>query len=69
MHLFFVDENNGWATLYNSGNILHTIDGGDTWEIQEFYHFLSSNIRTVYFTDNNIGWGGGAMMMVIYTMK
>jgi len=32
MRLFFVDENNGWATFqYNSGYLLHTEDGGNTW--------------------------------------
>ena len=39
MRLFFVDENNGWATLgqYSEGNILHSEDKGETWEIQDVF--------------------------------
>jgi photosystem II stability/assembly factor-like uncharacterized protein len=53
--LFFVDEYNGWATLgqYSEGNILHTSDGGNTWEIIEIQ---IDGIQSIFFIDNNIGW-------------
>lgn len=51
--LFFVDENNGWATGI-AGTIIHTKDAGTTWVVQ------NSNVTTpvvdVYFLNRNLGW-------------
>jgi photosystem II stability/assembly factor-like uncharacterized protein len=63
IHLFFVDENNGWATLgqYSEGNILHTLDGGDTWALQQVFLSLTSQIEVIYFLNDCIGYGGGVI--------
>jgi hypothetical protein len=46
--LFFLDENNGWA-VGSKGSIIHTIDGGETWELQS--QGLTSNfLRGIHFT-------------------
>jgi len=51
--LFFVDQNNGWATGL-AGTIVHTSDGGDSWILQ------NSNVTTpiidVFFINKNKGW-------------
>jgi len=60
IHLFFVDENNGWATLaYPSNKILHTTDNGNNWELQEYVTFQNSGIESMFFINNSTGWGGG----------
>ena len=61
MHLFFVDENNGWATLgqYSEGNILHTEDGGNTWELQQVIVESNGRIFSIFFLNDSTGWGGG----------
>ena len=51
--LFFVDKNNGWATG-ESGKIIHTIDGGISWEYQQTP--LSILIYSVCFINKDIGW-------------
>ena len=55
MHLFFVDENNGWATLgsYSDGHILKSENSGDSWEI--LYPAIDGT-QSIYFLDSNIGW-------------
>jgi len=66
MRLFFVDENNGWATLgqYSEGNILHTIDGGNTWEQQKVFISNTSLVEVIFFLTDSIGYGGGAYMIM-----
>jgi len=59
--LFFFDENNGWATLgqYSSGNILQTIDGGNTWDIKPILYDCYDNVCNLFFINENIGWISG----------
>jgi len=59
LRLFFVDENNGWATLYNSGSILHTVNCGGAFDLQQVYSYNSSIVSSLYFTNINTGWGAG----------
>lgn len=51
--LYFVDENNGWASSLE-GTIIHTSDAGKTWVTQ------NSNVTTpivdVHFINKNLGW-------------
>jgi photosystem II stability/assembly factor-like uncharacterized protein len=59
--LFFVDENNGWATLgqYSEGNILHTIDGGNSWVLKSVFYHCYDNISNIFFVNENTGWVAG----------
>jgi len=61
MRLFFVDENNGWAVLgsYSEGNILHSENNGNCWEIQSFIESNTANVGPIYFISEIIGWGVG----------
>jgi len=51
--LYFVDENNGWASSLG-GTIVHTSDAGNSWSLQ------NSNVTTpivdLYFININLGW-------------
>lgn len=55
----FVDENNGWASMFNAqirtGVLYKTTDGGSTWDL---IHSLPATDETTYFnfTDPNNGW-------------
>jgi photosystem II stability/assembly factor-like uncharacterized protein len=52
----FADSVNGWA-VSDSGTVIHTIDGGFTWEIQHsFGRFLPGKI---FFHDQQTGWLAG----------
>jgi len=51
----FVDENTGWY-VNGYGNIIHTADGGQTWEKQ--LEQKGSFFRTVAFLDKNTGFVG-----------
>lgn len=51
--IYFYDQNNGWAVGL-SGAIVHTSNGGLTWNLQ------NSNVTTpivdVFFVNKNLGW-------------
>ena len=49
----FVDRNEGWA-VGDAGVVLHTIDGGQTWERQSTGGRAS--LRSVHFLTPYIGW-------------
>jgi len=57
----FVSETEGWAvggimtdlSGNSKGIILHTIDGGETWEE---YHSVSHQINDIHFHQDNSGW-------------
>ncbi|MGP8322305.1 MAG: YCF48-related protein [Methanosarcinaceae archaeon] len=60
----FVDKNNGWV-VGDGGLIIHTNDGGETWEYQE-----SSTEETLYavdFVDSLHGWTVGYNGTVLHT--
>jgi len=58
IHLFFVDENNGWATLGSNsyGHILKSDNCGDDWVLLEP---LCDGTQSIYFINNNNGWLAG----------
>ncbi|MFI5406862.1 MAG: YCF48-related protein, partial [Nitrososphaerales archaeon] len=61
--IFFLDEFNGWAVLNavdeGTGIIYKTTDGGENWT---FSVTTSGNIiRSIFFTDQNIGWVTGSV--------
>ena len=57
LSVYFVNANDGWA-VGGSGTILHTSNGGTSWQSQtgpsSNYHYYS-----VYFADANNGWAAG----------
>ncbi len=60
--LFFVDDNNGWATLDNQTDdfqLLHTTNGGNNWETQQVFTLNTSGLHSLYFLNDSIGYGGG----------
>jgi len=62
IRLFFVDENNGWATLKNQNDafqLVHTMDGGDNWFTQQVFEINTSGLLSIYFLSDRIGFGGG----------
>ena len=68
VRLCFVDENNGWATLDNQNDdfqLLHTTDGGDSWETQQVFSTNTSSIYCLYFINDSIGYGGGVLRIQI----
>jgi len=55
--LHFADRNNGWA-VGDSGTIIHTDNGGNTWEYQQ--SGTQNDLRDVHFIDRQTGWAAGA---------
>jgi photosystem II stability/assembly factor-like uncharacterized protein len=55
--LCFADQMNGWA-IGNTGIILHTSDGGNSWIVQESGTTIS--LKCVFFANSQKGWVGGA---------
>lgn len=54
--LWFADRNNGWA-VGDSGRILNTSDGGNSWNVQESGTLVS--LKCVHFLKPLKGWIGG----------
>jgi len=52
----FVDANSGWIAG-DGGNILHTADGGNTWQKQNIGS--EDNMTSVHFLDVQTGWAAG----------
>jgi len=55
--LSFPDSSNGWLIAGGSGIIIHTSDGGATWDYQD--SGIRDYFRTVFFVDKDHGWLGG----------
>ena len=51
--LFFTDSLWGWVAG-DSGTILHTIDGGNTWSFQDSH--TQNTIEYLFFLNRNLGW-------------
>lgn len=51
--VYFTDSLTGWAAG-DSGIIIHTLDGGDNWIIQESN--TDNDIVDVFFLNNQLGW-------------
>lgn len=61
----FPDSIHGW-TVGNVGTILHTSNGGETWEFQNSGSY--SSLRDVYFCDSIKGWAVGDNGTIIHTV-
>jgi len=70
----FADSLNGWAVGKRSvwwgryGTILHSNDGGLTWNRQEPLNFWS-HLQSVYFTDPDTGWVVGGSRSYVYPIN
>lgn len=53
--LFFWDNQNGWG-IYGDNQIIKTTNGGNEWELINTGY---TNIKDIYFVDNNHGWAAG----------
>jgi photosystem II stability/assembly factor-like uncharacterized protein len=69
----FIDAKEGWA-VGDDGVILHSLDGGKSWESQN--SGTKASLRGIYFFDELIGWvvgreerpyGGGSVGVVLFT--
>lgn len=62
--IFFIDSLDGWV-VGNNGTLLHSIDGGNTWNEQQ----LANNhlLQSVHFINNNEGWIAGSAGIIYYT--
>ena len=58
----FRDEQNGWAA--GQGIIVHTADGGKTWEKQ---YIGAARILCIYFKNAKDGFAGGESDLYMYT--
>jgi photosystem II stability/assembly factor-like uncharacterized protein len=54
--IWVFDANHVWAVNSN-GDVLHTRDGGDTWE-KQFTAPASTYLRCLGFADDQLGWVG-----------
>jgi photosystem II stability/assembly factor-like uncharacterized protein len=55
----FIHPDTGWAVGGSSGLVLHTENGGDTWEVCEKVDFGGRPVTEVYFLDSKKGWIAG----------
>ncbi len=62
--LFSVDQHDGWI-VGDAGRILHTNDGGDTWESQR--SGTQSSLYSIVFVDRLTGWASGGSNTIIHT--
>jgi photosystem II stability/assembly factor-like uncharacterized protein len=60
----FIDENHDW-TVGDSGVVLKTNDGGETWVQQTTV--ISSSLFDVCFIDGNHGWAVGDYKTILKT--
>jgi photosystem II stability/assembly factor-like uncharacterized protein len=62
----FTDEKHGWAVGHDAA-ILHTKDGGRTWQLQNFAPELEKPLLDVLFTDASKGMAIGAYGLFLVT--
>jgi len=56
--VFFYGEQLGWAYTYGTGILIHTRDGGQTWQVQHRFHGHESDyyFEQIQFTSERDGW-------------
>lgn len=70
--VYFLDGDQGW-TVGDNGTILHTKDGGDSWEqqtsgIERFISGIGSRLVSVQFiADGKLGWAVGQFGTILHT--
>lgn len=64
--VFFVNEKQGWAVGHDV-TILHTVDGGQTWQLQNFQPELDKPLFDIVFQDDLNGVAVGAYGLMYRT--
>lgn len=64
--VYFTDADYGWAVGHDA-TILHSQDGGKTWQIQQFLPETDKPLMDVYFFDRQRGMAVGAYGMFFTT--
>ena len=68
--VFFVDELTGWA-VGNDATVVHTVDGGDTWNPVGVPVGSDVDLMGVDFVDSQFGWvagkGGASGAVILHT--
>lgn len=60
--VFFINDSLGWAVGHDA-TILHTVDGGNNWQIQQFAPELDKPLLDIIFFDEQHGLAVGAYGM------
>lgn len=64
--VYFVDDSHGWAVGHDAV-ILATIDGGRSWQVQQYLPELDKPLFDVYFKDRQQGFAVGAYGLFFVT--
>lgn len=64
-NLFFANDSLGWIISHNTGTVLHTKNGGETWFIQA--QMDSMYFESVYFLNEQTGWISGENGLIFKT--
>ena len=62
----FLDDHEGWAVGHDAV-ILHTVDGGETWQMQYVDTELGTPLLTVLFLDTKHGFAMGGLGLTLET--
>lgn len=62
----FADANNGWAVGHDM-TILNTVDGGQSWQLQNFVPEMDTPLLDVWFKDANTGYAVGGRGNFMWT--
>lgn len=64
-NVFFASDSIGWIVTHNTGDILYTQDGGESWDIQAKRD--SMTFEDIYFLDEKTGWISGQYGLIFKT--
>jgi len=62
----FANAHEGWA-VGHGGSIMHSSDGGETWDLQRSDIQVDQPLYSVYFSDNQHGWAAGLWSLLLHT--
>ena len=65
--LSFIDDKHGWAAGHG-GIIIHTMDGGQNWEVQRESSPVNLPLFDIQFVSKNIGYASGAYDTLLKTV-
>ena len=62
----FVDDKRGWAVGHDM-TIINTVDGGVSWQVQNFDPEFDTPLLDLWFQDENVGFAVGGRGYVMWT--